>query len=101
MTSICNAVVSRVSNDQLNEKTWIFRLVSDDAGCRIFIEKYIELARPSKRNRWRPVARYDITSTRWSTLSRPLLPPEDVCEEAFEPKGQRRHGRYAEAVAPS
>lgn len=61
MTSICNAVVSRVSSDQLNEKTWIFRLVSDDAGCRIFIEKYIELGRRSKRNRWQPVARYDIT----------------------------------------
>lgn len=73
-----------MSCDNLNEKTWLFRLVSDDAGCRIFIERFVELSRTSKRHRWKTVARYDITSTRWSTLSRPMLPPDDVCKEAAQ-----------------
>src|SRR5690606_36470241 len=84
LNSNCRAVVSRVSCDNLNEKTWLFRLVSDDAGCRIFIERFVELARTSKRHRWKTVARYDIASTRWSTISRPMLPPDDVCKEAVE-----------------
>lgn len=84
LNSNCNAVVSRASIDNLNEKTWQFRLVSDDAGCRISIERYVELSRASKRNRWKTVARYDIASTKWSTLSQPMLPPDDVSEEALE-----------------
>lgn len=84
MDSNCRVVVSRVSCDSLNEKAWSFRLISDDAGCRIAIERYIELSRASKRNRWKTVARYDIVSTRWSTLSGPMLPPDDVSEEALE-----------------
>lgn len=77
-------IVARISDDELNEKTWVFRLVSDTASCRVVIEYYVEVTRRTKRHRWRTLARYDIASKKQCTLSRPATPPPDVFSEATQ-----------------
>lgn len=77
------AVITRVSENDLQEEAWTFSLVSDYAGCRVVLERYVKLSRESKRHRWRTIDRYDVFSNKGRTLNRPA-PPADVTSEALD-----------------